>query len=246
MYWNQGIYFRYIGLVSPLQGSHLPFDTFPFFSSLSTRCCWSASIPLILYHPCYHSLHFSLFHDCTTLLCLPSLWTSPSCLILSLIISMSFHKQHSLVTKSFHVGAEHILLSDFHVIHMFWNWYLRNKSSINQRFPNFWFHGLLYVGDMCFDSGIFPNFFCSALQMLLVTMVVAVLNPHLMLSSIHWNLEWRWLFKETVIFSVTHILNKAQTTCCLFSKIWNSPFWVSGFPPEDMEQGFAHSLPCNK
>ena len=51
--------------------------------------------------------------------------------------------------------------------------------------------------------------------------------------------------QPTLIFGVTHILNKAQTTCCLFPTIWNSTF-ISGFPPEDTEQGFAHSFPFNK
>lgn len=48
--WDQGIYFSYIGLVKPLQGGHMPFDAFSFFSSLS-RCWWSVSVAVILRHP---------------------------------------------------------------------------------------------------------------------------------------------------------------------------------------------------
>lgn len=51
--------------------------------------------------------------------------------------------------------------------------------------------------------------------------------------------------KPTLIFSVTHILNGAQTTCCLFLTIWNSTF-TSGFPPEAMEEEFALHLPFSK
>lgn len=92
---------------------------------------------------------FSSFHDCSTFFCLPWLWTSPSWLshILSLITSRSFYKQHSPVTKNLRVGAYHIILSDFNIIHVPWKCYLRNNSSINHRFPNFWFDELLYVWD---------------------------------------------------------------------------------------------------
>lgn len=58
-------------------------------------------------------------------------------------------------------------------------------------------------------------------------------------------MEMTPLKKLTLILSVTHILNGAQTTCCLFLTLWNSTF-ISGFPPEAMEQEFANHLPFSK
>jgi hypothetical protein len=47
------------------------------------------------------------------------------------------------------------------------------------------------------------------------------------------------------LLCMPHILNEAQTTCCLLPTIWHSTF-ISGFPPEDSEEGFADSFPLNK
>lgn len=57
MCWDQGVYFRHVALVRPLQGGHIPFDAFTSFSSLSRR--WRRdSGPLLLRHPSAHFLTY--------------------------------------------------------------------------------------------------------------------------------------------------------------------------------------------
>lgn len=120
----------------------------PLLSSRLSRSWQSVSVPFILHYSSHFILSFSSFHDCPTFFCLPWLWTSSWLShILALITSRSFRKHHSPITKNLHVGVYHIILSDFNIIHVPWKCYLRNKSSINQRFPNFWFDELLYVWD---------------------------------------------------------------------------------------------------
>lgn len=143
----------------------------------------------------------------------------------------------------------------------FENCFLRNKSDINHRFPDFWFDKLLHRGDKRLWGRYLSQF------LLLSPANTAYIYNSITSIELCFNtLPLSWVYQTPTLCWVAYIeiwsgndFKKNPHSFLVWLTFWMKPrppvvysltFGTLpsflGFLPEDMEQGFAHSLPCNK